>query len=142
MLDIRCWMESRQVFKERPLGRLFDSARRFTASHITIIRRSKFAGHFACIFQRYDIISYPRVVMRASKIAITIDRVMLEALDRLVNERVFPNRSQAIQAAVAEKLQRLEGTRLARECAKLDPDTERALADEGLSDDLDAWPEY
>ncbi len=80
--------------------------------------------------------------MRASKIAITIDRVMLEALDRLVNERVFPNRSQAIQAAVAEKLQRLEGTRLARECAKLDPDTERALADEGLSDDLDAWPEY
>ncbi len=80
--------------------------------------------------------------MRASKIAITIDRGLLEALDRLVKEQVFPNRSRAIQAAVAEKLQRLEGTRLARECAKLDPDTERALADEGLSDYLDAWPEY
>ena len=80
--------------------------------------------------------------MRASKIAITIDRALLEALDRLVKERVFPNRSRAIQAAVAEKLQRLEGARLARECAKLDPDTEKALAEDGLGYDLDAWPEY
>ncbi|MCH7528684.1 MAG: ribbon-helix-helix protein, CopG family [Candidatus Marinimicrobia bacterium] len=80
--------------------------------------------------------------MGASKIAITIDRALLEALDRLVKERVFPNRSRAIQAAVAEKLQRLEGTRLARECAKLDPAFESALADEGLGDDPDAWPEY
>ncbi|MCH8837434.1 MAG: ribbon-helix-helix protein, CopG family [Candidatus Marinimicrobia bacterium] len=80
--------------------------------------------------------------MGASKIAITIDRVLLEALDRLVKERVFPNRSRAIQAAVAEKLQRLEGTRLARECAKLDPAFESALAEEGLGDDPDAWPEY
>ncbi len=80
--------------------------------------------------------------MRAAKIAITIDRGLLKALDRLVKEQVFPNRSRAIQTAVAEKLQRLEGTRLARECAKLDPGFERALADEGLRDDLKAWPEY
>ena len=80
--------------------------------------------------------------MRASKIAITIDRVLLEALDRLVKERVLTNRSRDMQAAVAEKLHRLESTRLARECAKLDPAFERALADEGLGDDLDAWPEY
>jgi hypothetical protein len=31
---------------------------------------------------------------------------------------------------------------LARECAKLDPKEERALADEGLSADRDSWPEY
>ncbi|MCK4579634.1 MAG: CopG family transcriptional regulator [Candidatus Marinimicrobia bacterium] len=80
--------------------------------------------------------------MGASKVAITIDKVLLEELDRLVKEQVFPNRSRAIQAAVAEKLQRLEGTRLARECAKLDPAFEAALADEGLSDDLESWPEY
>ena len=80
--------------------------------------------------------------MGASKIAITIDRGLLEALDQLVKAQVFPNRSRAIQAAVAEKLQRLAGTRLARECAKLDPAFERSLADEGLGDDLDAWPEY
>ena len=80
--------------------------------------------------------------MGASKIGITIDRVLLETLDRLVKEQVFPNRSRAIQAAVAEKLHRLEGIRLARECAKLDPAFERALADEGVGDDLDAWPDY
>ena len=80
--------------------------------------------------------------MAASKIAITIDRILLEALDRLVKEQVFPNRSRAIQVAVAEKLQRLAGTRLAQECAKLDPVFERSLADEGLGNDLDVWPEY
>lgn len=80
--------------------------------------------------------------MGTSKVAITIDRALLEELDRLVKEQVFPNRSRAIQTAVAEKLKRLEGTRLARECAKLDPAQESALADEGLSEDLAAWPEY
>ncbi len=80
--------------------------------------------------------------MGTSKVAITIDRALLEELDRLVKEQVFPNRSRAIQAAVAEKLKRLAGTRLARECAKLDPALESALADEGLSEDLAAWPEY
>jgi hypothetical protein len=33
---------------------------------------------------------------------------------------------------VAEKLGRLARTRLARECAKLDPQEEKALAEEGL----------
>jgi hypothetical protein len=31
---------------------------------------------------------------------------------------------------------------LARECAKLDPEFEKALADEGLDADLRGWPEY
>jgi hypothetical protein len=59
-----------------------------------------------------------------------------------VNEEVYPNRSRAIESAVAEKLQRFDRGRLARECAKLDPTFEKALADEGLSDDAAAWPEY
>ena len=80
--------------------------------------------------------------MSTSKVAITMDRTLLEEVDRLVREQVFPNRSRAIQAAVAEKLKRLEGTRLARECAKLDPAMESTLADEGLSADLEAWPDY
>ena len=54
----------------------------------------------------------------------------------------FPNRSQAIEIALAEKLDRLERGRLARECAKLNPKEERALADEGLSVDHESWPEY
>jgi hypothetical protein len=38
-------------------------------------------------------------------------------------------------------MERLEHDRLARECAKLDPAFEKALAEEGLSEDLATWPE-
>lgn len=80
--------------------------------------------------------------MGRAKIAISLDKVTLQRLDRLVDREFFPNRSQAIESAVAEKLQRLDRSRLARECAKLDPDFEKALADEGLSSDVAEWPEY
>jgi Arc/MetJ-type ribon-helix-helix transcriptional regulator len=63
-------------------------------------------------------------------------------LDRLVKSHVFPNRSQAIQRAVEEKLSRLDRTRLARECAKLNTVCEKALAEEGLSHESAQWPEY
>jgi len=80
--------------------------------------------------------------MAASKIAITIDDKLLKQLDYLVNSKVFPNRSKAIQEAVSDKLKRLERTRLAQECAKLDPDYERNMAEEGFSMEIDEWPEY
>ena len=80
--------------------------------------------------------------MARSKVAISLDESTLNRLDRLVKKRVFPNRSQAIEEAVAEKLARLEKSRLAHECAKLDPIFEKALAEEGLSQDLKEWPEY
>ena len=80
--------------------------------------------------------------MSASKIAITIDSTLVEELDRLVFEKKFPNRSRAIQMAVAEKLQKLQKTRLAMECAKLDPDYEQEIAEEGIGEELEDWPEY
>jgi metal-responsive CopG/Arc/MetJ family transcriptional regulator len=80
--------------------------------------------------------------MGRSKVAISLDESTLERLDQLVKKRVFPNRSQAIEEAVAEKLARLERSRLAQECAKLDPAFEKALAEEGLSQDLSEWPEF
>jgi metal-responsive CopG/Arc/MetJ family transcriptional regulator len=80
--------------------------------------------------------------MSMTKVAITIDSELLKGLDRLVAERVFPNRSRAVQQAVRDQLERLSRTRLARECAKLDPSAERALAEEGLAGDLEEWPEY
>ena len=80
--------------------------------------------------------------MSSVKVAITIDRETLSRLDGLVSRSVFPNRSRAIQAAVAEKLARIERSRLAAECAKLDPKFEKALAEEGLGQELEAWPEY
>jgi len=80
--------------------------------------------------------------MPTTKVAISMDEEVLERLDELVEERVFPNRSRAIQKAVEEKLSRLERGRLARECAKLDPDFEVAMAEEGLSTESDDWPAY
>ena len=80
--------------------------------------------------------------MARSKVAVSLDESLLNRLDRLVRKAVFPNRSQAIQVAVAEKLERLERSRLARECAKLDPDFEKSIAEEGLSEELSGWPEY
>jgi metal-responsive CopG/Arc/MetJ family transcriptional regulator len=80
--------------------------------------------------------------MPKAKIAISLDENTLEKLDRLVEEEVFPNRSQAVEAAVTEKIERLEHSRLARECAKLDPEFEQSLAEEGLSEDVSEWPEY
>lgn len=80
--------------------------------------------------------------MSSVKVAITIDRETLNRVDSLVSRSIFPNRSRAIQTAVAEKLARMERSRLASECAKLDPKFEKALAEEGLGQELDAWPEY
>ncbi len=78
--------------------------------------------------------------METAKVAISIIRKTLRRLDRLVKEQVFPNRSKAIQEAIEDKVNRLEGTRLSRECAKLDPLAEQAMAEEGLSEELDRWP--
>jgi len=80
--------------------------------------------------------------MGRSKIAITLDEETLSAVDRLVSEHRFPNRSQAIQQALDEKLERLSQSRLAQECARLDPNFEQSLAEEGVGGELAEWPEY
>lgn len=80
--------------------------------------------------------------MSTAKIAITLREDLLDKLDSLVKSRVFPNRSRAVQVAVEEKLARLNRSRLAVECAKLDPKSEQALAEEGMSSEGDEWPEY
>ena len=80
--------------------------------------------------------------MPKKKVAVTLDSEILGELDELISQRRFPNRSQAIEAAVAEKLDRLARTRLAREAAKLDRDEEKAFAEEGMDSELASWPEY
>lgn len=80
--------------------------------------------------------------MSTAKIAVTIEAEVLAKLDRLVRERVFPNRSRAVQMAIEEKLARVGGARLAKECLKLDAAEEKALAEQGLALEDDPWPEY
>jgi metal-responsive CopG/Arc/MetJ family transcriptional regulator len=80
--------------------------------------------------------------MPKTKVALTLDAELVERVDELVARRRFRNRSQAIESALADKLQRLARTRLARESAKLNVRDEKRLADEGLADDFASWPEY
>lgn len=80
--------------------------------------------------------------MNTAKIAISLDKKTLMRLDRLVKTRIFPSRSKIIQDAVEEKLKKIDHGRLERECAKLDADFEKALAEEGLSEEAAQWPEY
>ncbi len=80
--------------------------------------------------------------MASAKVAITMEEDLLTQVDRWVAEGRYPNRSQAIQAAVREKLERSRKKRLAEEAAKLDPKEERALAKEGLAAGPVRWPAY
>jgi len=78
----------------------------------------------------------------AAKIAITLERGLLDRLDKLVAAGRFPSRSRAIQLAVEAQIDRVERRRLAQESLKLDPTAEQTLAEEGASYDLEGWPEY
>ncbi len=73
--------------------------------------------------------------MSAAKIAITLDERLLRVIDRWVKQGRYPNRSKAVQAAVADKIERWNRTRLAAELEHLDANEERALADESIKGD-------
>jgi metal-responsive CopG/Arc/MetJ family transcriptional regulator len=76
------------------------------------------------------------------KVAVSLDARLVDELDALVKRSHFPSRSQGLEVALAEKLERLRRTQLARECAKLDAREEAAFADAGLQEDLRQWPAY
>lgn len=80
--------------------------------------------------------------MASAKVAITMERELLAQIDRWVAEGRYPNRSQAIQAAVREKLDRVHRRRLIEEVMKLDPKEEQALAEEGFAAGAETWPAY
>lgn len=80
--------------------------------------------------------------MSVAKIAISIDDQLLAKLDGFIADKKFKTRSQAIQMAVQNTVERLDHQRLIHACSQLDINTERALADEGLKKDLEEWPEF
>ncbi|MEI6388180.1 MAG: ribbon-helix-helix domain-containing protein [Spirochaetota bacterium] len=80
--------------------------------------------------------------MAVGKIAITIEQANLVHLDRLVQEKKYPNRSRAIQDAIEGKIRKLERNRLREECEKLIPDEEKRFAEGGFASEKEAWPEY
>ena len=78
--------------------------------------------------------------MPTMKVAITVDGQLLKLVDRWVIQGRYPSRRQAIQAAVREKVERWNHTRLAEEVAKLNPKEERVLAEETFAGE--AWPAF
>ena len=77
-----------------------------------------------------------------AKVTISIGQDLLKRVDRLVEGQIFDSRSAAIQTAVQEKIIRIDKSRLARACAKLDKALEQSLADDGLAAEIEEWPEY
>jgi Arc/MetJ-type ribon-helix-helix transcriptional regulator len=82
------------------------------------------------------------MAMPKTKVAITLDAGLLGEVDAMVRQRLFASRSAAIEHAVSEKVLRIRGGRLARECARLDAGEERAMAETGLAEDAGQWPPY
>jgi metal-responsive CopG/Arc/MetJ family transcriptional regulator len=80
--------------------------------------------------------------MAAERIAITLDTELLNRIDQLVATRQYASRSWVVQEAVREKLKRLDRTSLAKECKKLDSRVEQEIAEQGMSGDVESWPEY
>lgn len=71
--------------------------------------------------------------MATVKVDIKIETTLLAELDQLVAQHVFPSRDKAIQEAVKDKIAGVHRSQLARECAKLDPREEKAIAEEGMA---------
>ncbi|MGB7510218.1 MAG: CopG family transcriptional regulator [Pelodictyon phaeoclathratiforme] len=65
--------------------------------------------------------------MGKTKVAVTIDAIAIIKIDRLVKKRFFTNRSQAMEEALYEKIERIE---------------HRRLAEEGMTGEIETWPEY
>ncbi len=80
--------------------------------------------------------------MPVAKIAISIDAKVVSQLDGLVQKGLFPNRSKAIQEALESQMSKLDRSRLAIECSKLDSKQEQKLAEEGMSLEGEQWPKY
>ena len=74
------------------------------------------------------------------KIAVSLEEETVREIDRWVAEGRFPSRSRALQSAAELLRGRERKERLARELAKIDPEEERALADEALG--AAPWPTY
>ena len=80
--------------------------------------------------------------MTKAKIAVTINKEIVSRIDRLVKNKEYINRSQAIEEAIKEKLQKIDKYRLAKELLKLDLNEEKQLAEEGIEGDAKEWAQY
>ena len=80
--------------------------------------------------------------MSVSSVMIELEPSLLAKLDGYVEGHVFHSRSEAVSAAVREKIERMESrAQFLAECSKLDPAEEQAFAEEWLEGERAAWTE-
>lgn len=78
--------------------------------------------------------------MPAAKVAVTIDDQLLREVDRWVADGEFASRSRAVQVALSRlRDERNRHGSLLSELTKLDPEEERAMAEEWLEGEA-PWP--
>jgi metal-responsive CopG/Arc/MetJ family transcriptional regulator len=77
-----------------------------------------------------------------NKVAITINQHTIDRVDKLESQHILSSRSRAFEEALEGKLNKLDKSRLARECARLHLAFEKTLAEEGLSGEIDECPKY
>jgi Arc/MetJ-type ribon-helix-helix transcriptional regulator len=71
--------------------------------------------------------------MGKSKVVVTLETATLREVERLIRRGRFPDRSRAIQTVLAKTAARRKCRRLIAELARLNPQEERALAEESFS---------
>jgi hypothetical protein len=80
-----------------------------------------------------------RRCLPVAALAVTINQDFLILLSRhMKRRRAISSRSTR---RLRDRAETIDGL-LARECAKLDPEFEQQLADEGLAQDLRQWPPF
>ena len=77
---------------------------------------------------------------RIQAVDLQLNGQVLRRVDQWVREARQHNRSQAIEAAIASRLDRLELQRLIEACALLTPEEERILAEQDLVNSEAALP--
>ena len=82
-----------------------------------------------------------RCFMGAKKFAVSIDLILVKKLDKAIKNGIVKNRSNALKNALSDYLIKLEAEAVKRECLKLNPKEERAIANE-FSESEDSWPQY
>ena len=80
--------------------------------------------------------------VRKAKVALSLDADVVRRVDELVGKSAFTSRSHAVEVALREKLERIDRRRLSEEVARLDPDREKRLAEEGVEGELESWPAW
>ncbi|MBE9013349.1 CopG family transcriptional regulator [Pseudanabaenaceae cyanobacterium LEGE 13415] len=70
---------------------------------------------------------------------ITLQSEQEQFVQALIESGQFANAEEVIQTAIRSLF---EQNRLAIECAKLDPQEEQAIAEEGMEFELETWGEY